>query len=419
MRGRRCTPPPRIPPDRFASARRGAFSTKAAARYGSPPAPRASMPSTSSCAHRPDMARRRGTVNRRGGCIGMMTAVLLAIAVVRANAQSTDPQPDHVPTSRPDLVIHAFGSVDYQAMERAASPNSFALGQVALFVTGGINDRVSVLAEVVLEASGSNTEVTTDLERLQLTYRADDHLNISAGRYHTGIGYYNAAFHHGSYFEIPVGRPRVFRFEDTCGPMQIHEVDVSVRGQVPKTDSQLRYVAEVGNGRRWTDLENLEGLDQNKAKSTNFGLSLRPDDLPGVEIGGSFYRDDVPATPEISVANHITAAYAIYRTPTMELMGEWLRLSYHQTGDARYNNHGGYVQASQAFGKIRPYYRYDRLDINRDTPLIGGFGSSIEHILGVRLDPAPWVGLKAQYQRLYENDAAGANGVHVQLVFVF
>jgi hypothetical protein len=189
---------------------------------------------------------------------------------------------------------------------------------------------------------------------------------------------------------------------------------------VPKTGSALHYVVEIGNGRRWTDRDDHEGLDQNPAKSTNFGLSLRPERWRGAEVGASFYRDKIPGAADTSIANRIVAAYGVYRTPSTELMAEWLRLSYRQIGGGvLYNNHGGYLQASRAFGTFRPYYRYERLDIDRGTPLIGSFGSSKTHLVGVRLDPAAWVGLKAQYERLSENNAAGTNGIHVQLVFVF
>jgi len=356
----------------------------------------------------------------RGRTRGAAILVLLLAVAGPAAAQTMEHQ-DPAPGNRPEVVVHAFGSVDWMASGEPDAPNSFALGQVALFATSAINDRVSVLAEVVLEASASTTEVTTDLERLQLTYRLNDHLNLSAGRYHTGIGYYNAAFHHGSYFETTIGRPRIYAFEDEGGVLPIHEVGLSARGIVPKTGAALRYVAEVGNGRRWTNPDDSEGLDQNQSKSTNLGLSLRPERWRGAEVGGSFYRDDTPAAPSVVVKNQIIAAYGVYRTPAVEVMAEWLRLSFrpeHATG-VRYDNHGGYVQASRAFGTVRPYYRYDRLDIDPGSPFIGTFASSATHVLGVRLDPAPWVGLKAQYERRHLSDRGDANAAHVQLVFVF
>jgi hypothetical protein len=378
------------------------------------------MPFTSSCIGPRDVNRPRGQASWIRARQAIVAVVLVGLSSGRARGQTGDQHQDQTTAGRPDLVAHAFGSVDWAAAQRSETPNSFALGQLALFVTSAINDRVSVLAEVVIEASSATTEVTVDLERLQLTYRANDYLNISAGRYHTGIGFYNAAFHHGSYFETAVGRPRIFRFEDEGGVMPIHEVGLSVRGKVPRTDSALHYVAEVGNGRRWTDVDNQEGLDQNRAKSTNLGMSLRPESWGGVEVGTSFYRDDIPDGTNPAVDHEIAAVYGIYRTPTTELMAEWLRLSYHPEGGfATYHDHGGYLQASQAFGKLRPYYRYDRLDINPATPFIGDYGSSIEQVIGLRVDPAPWVGIKSQYERLYENGGAGADGVHVQLVFVF
>jgi len=345
-------------------------------------------------------------------------ATLIIISVAQANAQTVEEHDQPSATTRPELVVHAFGSVEWLASERPETPNSFTLGQFDLFVTGAINDRVSVLAEVVLEASAANTRVVTDLERLQLTYRLDDHLNLSAGRFHTGIGYYNAAFHHGAYFEIPIGRPRIFAFEDEGGVLPVHEVGVSARGTVPKTASALRYVAEVGNGRRWTELEDEEALDQNDAKSTNIGVSVAPERWKGLEVGGSFYRDEIPLAPAESLAHRIAAVYGIYRTPSTEVMAEWLQLSYRDGGNGTSETRGGYLQASRAFGRLRPYYRYDRLDIPTNTPLIGSFGSSKTHLLGIRVDPAEWIGLKAQYERFNEDGETG-NGAHVQLVFVF
>jgi hypothetical protein len=372
----------------------------------------------SSCAGMPEIAARRTRRDRHRVRCAVIAAWLACVVPARLAAQTMDHQ-DPAPTGHPDVVVHAFGSVDWGGTGEPDTPNSFALGQIALFATSAINDRVSVLAEVVLEASAATTEVTTDVERLELTYRLNDHLNISAGRYHTGIGYYNAAFHHGSYFETTIGRPRIFAFEDLGGVLPIHELGISARGIVPKTGSAFRYVAEVGNGRRWIDVDDEKGLDQNQAKSTNLGVSLRPERWRGAEIGASLYRDDIPGAAAV-VKNQIVAAYGVYRTPAVELMAEWLQLSYRQeNGGTRYDNHGGYLQASRAFGKVRPYYRYDRLDIDPGTPFIGSFGSSATQVFGARFDPAAWVGLKAQYERLHTSDHAPANGVHVQLVFVF
>lgn len=364
----------------------------------------------------PARAWRRG---RASAVVVLAWCVLTAATVSPAFAQPPEPAPPDSPADPAlTLLVRAFGSVDWAATEKPDMPNSFALGQFDLFVTGAINDRVSVLAEVVMEASGANTEVVTDLERLQLTFRVADYLQLSAGRYHTGIGFYNTAFHHGAYFETPIGRPRVFAFEDEGGVLPVHDVGISSRGTVPHTGSALHYLAEVGNGRSWVEEDSAEGHDQNGAKATNVGVSLRPDRWRGLEVGASFYRDEIRDATGSDVRLRIPAAYAVYRTAATEVMAEWLRLSY-RTGSGEVPSNGGYVQASRAWGKTRPYYRFDRLSIDPQSPFIGGFESSRTHILGLRVDPAMWIGLKAQYERSDEGEIRGIDTLRTQLVFVF
>jgi hypothetical protein len=350
---------------------------------------------------------------------------LLCLVPSALCAQTPDEHHDEATESPSSLTLRAFGSVNWAASTEHDTPNTFTLGQFALFATSTLNEHFSVLAEVVMEGS-INTRVVTDLERLQLTFRLNDRLQVSAGRYHTGIGYYNAAFHHGAFFEVPIGRPRVFAFEDEGGVLPVHEVGLTAHGAVPGTGSSLHYLAEVGNGRAWArstgsgadDTE--QGKDQNAAKSTNVGLFYRPARWPGLDVGASFYRDSIAQSPSSDVAHRIGAAYAVYRTPTVEIMGEWLQLSHTMAGGTRYTNNAGYVQASKVFGEVRPYYRYDRLDINPDTPFIGDLGSYRAHIVGFRLDPAQWVGLKVQYERSDEIPRQrGIDAVRTQLVFVF
>jgi len=346
--------------------------------------------------------------------------VLTVATVSPAFAQPPEPPAADAPADPAlSLLVRAFGSVDWGATEKPDTPNSFALGQFDLFVTGAINDRVSVLAEIVLEASGANTSVVTDLERLQVTFNLDDALQLSAGRYHTGIGFYNTAFHHGSYFETPIGRPRVFAFEDEGGVLPVHDVGLSARGTVPHTGSALHYLAEVGNGRSWIEDESAEGHDQNGAKSTNVGVSLRPDRWRGLEIGASFYRDEILDSDGSDVRLRIPAVYAVFRTAATEVMAEWLRLSYRDATGSTEQSDGGYVQGSRAWGKSRLYYRFDRLAIDPRSPFIGGIESSRTHIFGVRVDPAMWIGLKAQYERSDDGELRGIDTLRTQLVFVF
>ena len=123
--------------------------------------------------------------------------------------------------------------------------NAFALGQFNLFITSRLSEHVSVVAEPVLEADERNA-FGFELERLLLQLTANRYFNVSVGRYHTAIGWYNTAYHHSTWLQTAVGRPFLFEFEDNGGILPIHNVGLSATGQIPSGDFDLRYVAEVG-----------------------------------------------------------------------------------------------------------------------------------------------------------------------------
>lgn len=364
-------------------------------------------------------ARRR--INGVTTALAILTIGLVLCAAPALVLAQTPAEPPDAPETlaTPKLTVRAFGDVQWGATRQRETPNSFALGQVDLFATSTLTERLSVLAEVVLEG-GTSTRVVTDLERLQLTYRFNDHLQISAGRYHTGVGFFNAAFHHGAFFQQAIGRPKVFEFEDEGGVLPVHDVGLTVRGTVPGSRSTFTYLVETGNGRTWTaDAEETPNRDQNAAKSLNVGVAYRPERWRGLELGSTYYRDTVAQGSGRSVAHRIAAGYVAYRTPKVEILAEWLSLTHRAPGERGHRNNVGYAQASKAWGRIRPYYRYDRLVLDEGTPLIGGFGSIIAHTAGVRIDTSQWVGIKAQYERTNDARQRRVDSLRTQLVFVF
>src|SRR5262249_60714000 len=131
-----------------------------------------------------------------------------------------------------------------------------------------------------------------------------------------------------------------------------------------------------------------------------------PESWRGVSMGGSFYRDAIPIAPEHATGEHIAAAFAVYRTPSTEIMGEWLQLKFHEEDGTSTTSRGGYLQASHEFGKLRPYYRYDRLEIPTNTPFIGSFCSSPFHIIGLPIGPPPRGGLQTHCDRRAANTGA-------------
>ena len=193
-----------------------------------------------------------------------------------------------------------------------------------------------------------------------------------------------------------------------------------VRGAIPGTRSNLQYLFELGNGRSGSTADaEREARDDNDGKALNGGIAFLPDRWRGLEVGGSFRRDLVPQQGGASIEERITALYAVYRTPATEVLAEWLTMAMRPRDGTRYRDSGGYAQVSHSWKMARPYYRFDRLAVDADTPLIGHAGSYTAHVLGLRLDPAASIGFKAQYERTDVPGHPHSDGVRTQLVFVY
>ncbi len=114
--------------------------------------------------------------------------------------------------------------------------STFQTGEFDLVLSSKLTDKLSFVSELVIGSNKSN-DWGLDIERVQLTYKASKYFEISGGRYHTAIGYYNTSFHHGTWFQTATGRPFMYYFEDSGGLLPVHGVGVTTTGLVPGTGS--------------------------------------------------------------------------------------------------------------------------------------------------------------------------------------
>jgi hypothetical protein len=223
------------------------------------------------------------------------------------------------------------------------SHTTFQLGEFDLFVTSKLSQDLSFLAEMVIAADQIN-EVSVDLERLQLTYKASPFFEVSGGRYHTAIGYYSTAFHHGTWFQAATGRPFMYFFEDSGGILPVHNVGVTTTGLVPGTGSTgLHWIAEIGNGRSSSNqgkpVQDFQS-DRN-AKSTNVAAFIKPAWLEGLQTGANWYHDRLYPDGVTRVNQNIAGVYAVYITPDWELMNEVVLLRNEiDSGGQSFDSHG-------------------------------------------------------------------------------
>jgi len=321
----------------------------------------------------------------------------------------------------PTLQIRGFADLNYgRTVEPVTS--SFALGQLDLFMSSTLSDTTSVVGELVTEANDANV-FGVDLERLLLQYKPSDYLNIGVGRYHTSIGYYNTAYHHGTWFQTATGRPFLFEFEDEGGPLPVHGVGVTVGGRIPSGKLGLRYVAEIANGRTSHSplaepVQNV--VDENNGKAFNVALLAQPDTLAGFQAGMSIYRDRLQPDGLPRIRQTIFSGHVVYHGHGLELLNEGVAIRHTPAGGGAVTTPAFYSQIAQQIArKASPYFRYQYFNAPDRESIFGDIGLMKGPSLGLRYDFESYAALKVQYQRTVRRHADPTSGFATQLAFTF
>ena len=354
---------------------------------------------------------------------------------------------EHAESERMDLSktllrIRGFGDVTFHGdnyhppFSTGLPPDNtaFTLGQLNLFVTSDISDKFKFLGEIVFEAGPDNiygqprlqgaNSFGVDVERYLLTYSHNDYFSISAGRYHTAIGYYNTAYHHSTWLQTTTGRPLLFAFEDQGGILPIHNVGVEAYGRIPSGSVGLHYIAEIGNGRESRSLlegEPVQNIITDKThKAFNIALFARPTNVPGLQVGFSAYHDLlVPLTSPVPVGETILAAHAVYSTNNFEWLNEALVVRHSPDGGHVFETPGWYSQISRRWGSYRPYFRYQYINAGTYDPIFPDVGLRAGPQAGLRYDASESVALKLQYDYTALRNQRAVQGLEAQVGFTF
>ncbi len=332
----------------------------------------------------------------------------------------------------PRLKLIVFGDVGFQAYSHI--PDSFLFGSFDMFMTARLSDKASVLGEVLFIAQSDNT-IQPDVERLLFRYRVNDYLTASIGRMHSSIGYYNTAFNYGEFLETTTDRPFIFAFDDQGGLLPMQEVGINITGKIPSGKMGLNYVFEVGNGRAWgPDAQPAQNnQDGNNSKSVNGGLFMRPEKFSGLQVGFSVRHDYLTLPFPPAVAETIATVHAVYINGKYEILNEAVLVKHVEAGGPVFNTTGGYTQWSRAFGKYRPYFRYQYFNGPSNDPVwnyasandfqpnsVTSFVGRVNGpALGIRYDFTEHSALKLQYERISQRGLSPVNALNSQVAFTF
>jgi hypothetical protein len=331
---------------------------------------------------------------------------------------------------QPRLKLSVFGDVGFEATDRPNTiSNSFNIGSLDLFMTSRLASNLSLLGEVIFLSTKTN-HIEADIERLILQYRPSEYFNVGVGRYHTSIGYYNTAFHRGEWFQTPIGRPFMYQFDDTGGPLPLQEVGVSVSGLIPSGKLGMHYIVEVGNGRAHVLGSDpaQNNTDHSNGKSVNFGVFAQPSGLRGLQAGFSIYHNYLIFSDNDNHDELISTAYIVFSDSTYEVLNEAMMVRHSRTEAGTpgiFHTPGFYTQLSRRVASYRPYFRYEYINASSEDPIYGDpadgvvVGRRNGASAGLRWDFNEHAAGKLQYNRMYIRGQGSGNGVAMQFAFVF
>jgi hypothetical protein len=344
-----------------------------------------------------------------------------------------------------------FGEVDYKVLNQRqpelgtygfvpGSAGNFYTGDFGLFLTSRITDKASVLSEIVFEERNAQ-RYDVDLRRMLLKYDYNDHLKMSFGRYQTNIGYYNWAFLSAAWLQTTADRPLIMEYASNGGLLPTQAIGVSMTGAIPSGSLGLNYVAEYGSSETIRPDLNGDGLatDENNGNQTNIGLFVRPDELRGLQLGGSYYHDQIsnnllnarsgaqvpPAPdapgPSARYGQTIINTYVVYVAHGIEFLNEGFLIRHALLGASlHFDTPAFYSQFSKQLGPMRPFFRYQYVNASSSNPIYSDVGLRRGPSFGARYDLNDYIAFTAQLDHtVFRRFQPDLNGLQLQWAFAF
>ena len=321
----------------------------------------------------------------------------------------------------PSLQIRGFGDVDYSATDQKGSVSGFNLGQFVLHLASPLSEKVSYFGEVSFTAQPTGYDLS--VERTIIRYDYNDYFKLSFGKYHTPIGYWNAAFHHGAWLQTTIARPEMIKFGGTFVPT--HFVGIEAEGNIPSGALGLGYNVGLGNGRSSILSKSGDSGDSNDNRSWVANVYARPARLYGLQVGASVYRDKLTPQPGQNFGEWITAASVVWTKEKPEFLAEYVNVHHrNELTTNTWDSQAFYIQLAYRLpwqqSKWKPYYRFEYIHKPEDDPTLVDVLDLSGSTFGVRYDITNYAAFKGEYRNSRHGvNEPRVNGAFFQTAFTF
>jgi len=352
----------------------------------------------------------------------MRSTVLLSLFVIghalaADEIVSSDAQ---LELSQAEFNLMGFADVSYVSKDNS-NRDGFVIGQAVAHLTASLGHSLSAFGE--FSATGKDSGYSMEVERLAIKYEFSDRYKLSAGRYHTPIGYWNSAFHHGAWLQTTTSRPEMIKFGSKIVP--IHFVGALLEGSLGSRKLGFEYKAGLGNGRHANIARAGDAGDLNGDKAWMLQINARPQNIFGLNVGLGFYNDEIslPASPNVEETTF--SAHAAWHKETPEVIIEYIHSNHELATNSAISGDVDAWYAQFAYrlpGKNKewkPYARLERTRVDDSDPLLGAENLDYDgSILGVRWDFNPHAALKGEYRNEEFNNGGRENNFRLQISIV-
>jgi hypothetical protein len=299
---------------------------------------------------------------------------------------------------------------------------TFGINNFALLFTGDLEKSIKFVAELSVEPDETN-QIGIDAERLSIRWTAPNGMYVEAGKTHLDVGYWNNAYHHGSWLQPTILRPRAVRFEDSGGILPVHVIGVST-GWLANLGQErfFRMSLGVANSRGYQEDDLQYKFDSNPDKQFSGALELKGLGLRDLRFGVSAVYGQIAADARrinpSGLNEYIGAAHIAYPGANLTLLAEMYAID-HTIGPNSWQTYDGFVVVGYRFGDFTPYGQFERLVgvggsdpfyvIDPSQPIAPALVNMsdldvAEGIGGLRWDMTTWCALKLEYRHAYFYD---------------
>jgi hypothetical protein len=351
-------------------------------------------------------------------------------------ARQAAPMPEHggqipqeamqqLETHYPSLQIRGFADADFSATDQKGTTSGFDLGQFDLHLASALSQKISYFGEITVNAHPQ--DYTIEMERSIIRYDYNDFFKISFGRFHTPIGYWNTAYHHGAWLETTISRPFMVMVGGTFTPL--HFVGALAEGNIPSGGLGLGYNVGIGNGRGANIARPGDAGDINNNRAWVAKVFARPGKSYGLELGASIYRDKI-TLPTSDFREWISNAYVVWTKGAPEFLAEFNNVNHRNIAtNAVANSDAMYAQFGYRLPwferTLKPYYRFEYTHMPLSEQVFT-YQPQVESIVGLRYDISSFAAFKSEYRYSASHPAQGGNpampavsGVFFQTAFTF